>query len=81
MNKKDQIVYCDRKECFAAMPSAKTRGVFWCDCLINNDFGDKECPFFKTEERRNKEIIESMDRHRSSLGKHIRTISGVEFTH
>ena len=44
--KKNQYGYplCHREDCFAN----KQRG---CICLKDNDFGDRACPFFKTEER------------------------------
>ena len=42
-----EIAYCDRSEC-----AAHFDGI--CMALRNNDFGDRECPFFKTKEQNEK---------------------------
>lgn len=39
---------CGREDCFAYQNG-------FCVALISNDFGDRECPFFKTNEQVAKE--------------------------
>lgn len=43
-----KIAYCDRDDCAAYFDGI-------CNALRNNDFGDRECPFFKTKEQNEKE--------------------------
>ena len=54
--------YCDKISCDANMFDHIHERM--CLCLDNTDFGDKECPFFKTEEQNRKEIESTRDRLR-----------------
>ena len=40
--------YCKRADCFANREGR-------CYCLVDNDFGERPCPFFKTPERLDRE--------------------------
>ena len=51
----DERPRCLRTECFANYGDR-------CSCLTDNDFGRRECPFFKTREQRAKEEIELHER-------------------
>ena len=78
-------VYCDRIDCFAAKESKKWTGKYFCECLADNDFGGKPCPFYKTKEQQ-AESLKTAEERRIALAKekarkgNIRTISGVIFT-
>jgi hypothetical protein len=46
----DKSVICEEHtDCFA-----NSHGK--CICLSDNDFGDKDCPFYKNREKRNMEL-------------------------
>lgn len=81
------VVICDKSDCFAAAESIKHKGEYHCQCLRDNDFGGKPCPFFKTHEdqrlslmqveKRKKELAE--EKKQKAKETNIRTISGVIF--
>lgn len=53
--KKPTFPKCDRhRSCFANKEG-------WCICLKDNDFGDKDCPFYKNRRNVDMKAIEELE--------------------
>lgn len=89
MSEINKVCYCNRSECFAAEKSQFYPDKYYCKALHDNNFGKKECPFFKTKEEQElslhaaalRKIVRDKEKKEKARKQHVRQVSGVEYHH